>query len=453
MLSTLESIGQTSEAAFLSDTPNVVLAKFQALFHGPTHFTAKDFFISIFGMSPNMSSRWNPFYRSFGLWLRNAIVQRAAGFRRAVFDMHGALPSPNYFLIRQDLVSLTDHPYLISSSPSLSIINGRQPVVDRGRLVQLSRTSALHNYLLFVASTFGNSYYLAGLDRHLGRVSMYQPERDYFYRGGVMASLGRVSLFRVLAPASRLRLSLEFTASLNADRDNRIPPASVVGETRLMLPVEGRGSARLFSAPFALQVIEGGQYVALDMGTWGRSFPTHRSAIMSLYGRDIPMDPRRVVGFARDISLISEEEYASLAPPECLNRFPGDLSNRALEYSGIYEDGWLSESSYVVLRQSEPDADLLVSIGAPRLRGQLAAPSLRVLLDGRDMGRLGLRPGEASIRVRSHGGGRHRVGLQFDGVANLPDPDNRPVSAQLRQIGFVRAAPTALDLKEAAAPQ
>src|SRR5439155_3422792 len=118
---------------------------------------------------------------------------------------------------------------------------------------------------------------------------------------------------------------------------------------RQRLPMVGRGSARVFSPPMTPQIIEGRAFLGLDMGVDGEPFPERRSGLMALYGTDVALDRRRPVGFLRDISLVSQEEYGRLAPPSKLESFPADLENPDLEYSGIYEDGRVSEASYFQL--------------------------------------------------------------------------------------------------------
>ena len=265
---------------------------------------------------------------------------------------------------------------------------------------------------------------------------MYQPERDFFFPGQTMLSLGRDSLFRILGPSPRVRMVLEYTGSLNGDRENRIPAGSVIGDERLMFPAKGRGSARLFSPPVAPQQIGSGRYIALDMGSWGWSFPEHRSRIMSLYGRDVLMDGRRIVGFERDISVISEDAYAAMRPPESLRSFPQDLRNRDLEYSGIYEDGWVAEKSEAVLSQPDGASVLVITLSVPGLAGRPAASSLTVRLDGKEAASKPLPPGETTLRLPTAGTGRRHIELIFDRAANLPKPDGRPVSALLRYVGF-----------------
>src|SRR5262249_40504978 len=119
----------------------------------------------------------------------------------------------------------------------------------------------------------------------------------------------------------------ELSATLNADRDNRLPPAAAIGTERVPLPVCGRGSCRVFSPPLVPQRIGGRWYVALDMGTRGVQFPDRREGLMTCWGTGLRFDRRWLVGFARDISLLGAEDYAHMAPPAALAEFPRDLQH------------------------------------------------------------------------------------------------------------------------------
>ncbi|HJT86872.1 MAG TPA: hypothetical protein VJ732_03425, partial [Bryobacteraceae bacterium] len=179
-----------------------------------------------------------------------------------------------------------------------------------------------------------------------------------------------------------------------------------------------------------------GNYIALDMGTWGWSFPQIRSKIMRLWGTGIRNDSRKITGFARDISLISDQEYAGLTMPRAIARFPVDLEDKNLEYSGFYEDGWVAESGYVVLNQLEDGCPLIIRLSVPRLHGSPTAHWAAVSVDGREAARQITVGGDVFFKLESLKVGRHKIELRFDRAANLPAPDNRPISAQIKYIGF-----------------
>jgi hypothetical protein len=424
-----------NHGAVISDTSDIVVGKLESWYQSPVYFPVRDLYA---GMIAEDATGFNPFYLIYGDSALKARRQRASHFATEYFDMHGALPSSNRFEVHTG-ISKTD--LIIETGTKMVVTNRTSKPPGQPRLIRLVPLAVEKNYLIFVASEFGLAYYDATIpNRVLGRVSMYQVEPDYFFRGNSMASLGRDSLFLIVNPSPRVRMVFEYTASLNSDRANRIPPASVIGHERAMFAVTGRGSARMFSPAVEPQEILGSGYVALDMGTWGWSFPQTRSRIMNLYGTEVRADTRKITGFTRDISLISDEEYSKLNPPQAIQRFPNDVADKALEYSGIYEDGWVAESSYAVLRQAADDSSLVLSLSVPTLNGHPAASEVAVLLDGREVGRKSATAGLVGITVPTHGAGNRRVELRFDRAESLPLPDNRPVSAQIKYLGFQSSA-------------
>jgi hypothetical protein len=132
----------------------------------------------------------------------------------------------------------------------------------------------------------------------------------------------------------------------------------------------------------------------------------------------------------RDVSLVTEGEYRRLRAPLALDAFPQALENPGLEYSGIYEDGWVAERSYALLAPG-PAAELVV-------KGETfgGARRLAVSVDGRLLGTRRV-SGAFELRVRGPASiRRRRVELRFSSIAFLPSPDDRPASAHLSFLGF-----------------
>jgi hypothetical protein len=443
LLSTLKRISQSPRrAVVLTDTANVVLAKFESLYVAGSSFSspALDQYVKV------IASRPKGVFRAFLHLIKPSLEGEAVAaaerrqdtVKRVQFDMHGALPQANGFDIRDhaDEVGLQDFT-LLASGPRQDIVNRRIAFRESSAPdVRLVPSERVRDHLVFVESRFGTSYYSVE-GRAEGLVGMYQLEKDWVFPGASMAAMGQDVLFQVLRPSKRLRIVLEYSASLNADGRNRIPPISVIGNERTPVGVEGRGSARLFSPPIEPQVVRQGQYILLDMGVRGSGFPGSRSGLMRLYGRDLLNDYRRLVGFGRDISAISEEDYQALHPPHQLKDFPAGLSNRDLEYSGIYEDGWIGESSFAVLDQPQNCWELAVSFTVPSVSGFAASSTARILLDGKEIARRSYQPGDVQFHIPvPAAGGKHRIDLLFDHILHLPSPDNRPVSALLHFIEF-----------------
>ena len=441
LVTTIKRLAQSPRrGVVLTDTPNVVLAKFEAFYFTGSSFCAPafDYFGSIVAFQPHGVFRdflhlINP---SLEGEAESASASRESSIRRVEFGMRGVLPEANRFdiLDRADEVGSQDFT-LLASGPQQGIVN-RRTALRKGNVdeVSLVPSEQVHNHLIFVVSQLGTGYYSA-YGRSL--ISFYQPENDLYFRGTTMQALGRDILFQVVHPSSKIRLTLEYTATLNADGRNRIPPIRVIGKDEALVGATGCGSARLFSAPFEPQRLNRGTYVLLDMGVRGQLFPDHRWGVMRWYGMDLPNDPRRIVGFGRDISAISDEEYQALRPPDYVAKFPDDLAGRDLEYSGIYEDGWIGESSFAVLNQPGHSSVLELSLMVPSILGAASSSHITVLVDGIEVAQKSYGPGKVQLRVpMPSAGGKHRIALAFDRSIHLPEEDNRPVSAQLRFMGF-----------------
>jgi hypothetical protein len=322
----------------------------------------------------------------------------------------------------------TDRCELVLAGDNEVPFNRRSLPVFSPNLVSMS-CDAPHDLLSFTSSELGESFYLPESRRD---VSFFQQQDDPYF-AGTMAGFGRYALFRVLGPSPGARLELEFTDTLNHDGENLLPPAAVVGASRLSLPLEGRGSARVFSPPLKPQMVDGSPYVLIDMGVNGRLPTVIRTGLENAYGKSVPTDPRYLTGYLRDISLVSGAQYASLHPPLALSHFPGDLDNTNLEYSGIYEDGWMAQEGYVRLAGGPP-ASLLVQGEVPAGAGK----HLELLVNGRRVDSLAIAAGRLDVRTPIPASETtRRVELRFAATIKLKAPDERPASVLLSFLGVV----------------
>jgi len=274
----------------------------------------------------------------------------------------------------------------------------------------------------------GEPFYLSKIRR---TVSFYQLEADPFFPGHTFAGFGRYALLRVLGPTRNARLELEITKTVRNEGPEPLPAAAVVGATRGSLPLIGRGSARVYSRPLRFQVIDGQSYVLLDMDEFGMRGKYPHPGLQGLYGTSVVIDPRVLTSHVRNISLLSEAEYSRLEPPLTLSRFPRDLENESLEYSGIYEDGWLGEDSYAVL-SGGPAGDLVLRAGVPQGSGK----HLEVLVNRHVVASMPVVPGSLSLRVHVPASrAARRVELRFAGTIKLKGTDGRTASALLSFLG------------------
>jgi hypothetical protein len=179
-------------------------------------------------------------------------------------------------------------------------------------------------------------------------------------------------------------------------------------------------------------MIDGEPYVLVDMGVDGRQQPVPISGIENLYGRGVALDPRYLTAYVRDVSLVSDAQYDALRAPAALRNFPADLGNPDLEYSGIYEDGWVGDDAYAFLGAG-PAADLVVRAEVP----QMVKQRLTVLVDGRPVSSVGAKPGMLDLRIPVRAAStRRKVELRWARTVPLKPPDFRPVAARLEYLGL-----------------
>jgi hypothetical protein len=409
------AVAEAAPTALDLDTPNLVLSMLPTLYRRgtPSTFLGRDFFLGVLER------------------------RRGPPSTRQRFILPDGSDTANEFSVLTPESSAEGAPggALALTTGQESVFNRRRLGADRREAVLIRPYAEVSNHLVFVHSRLGQHYY-AYTDWR--RVGLFRLETDPLYPGRSMAGLGRHLLLRIVNPSPAVRLATEVTASLERDGDNRLPPATLIGTERAALPLVGRGSARVFSAVLTPQQIAGHAYLAIDMGVEGHLIPIPRTGLMNLYGRDVAIDARRLVVFTRDVSPVTDEEYATLTPPTGVARFPEDLANPSLEYSGLYEDGWLAEHAYVNLTRPAGSGALVIQGGPPP--GPVGpARELVVLIDGHEAARRTIAAADFSLRIDAPPGPtRSRIDLVVSAIQRLPSPDNRPVGLRLRSIAFER---------------
>ena len=380
----------------------------------PVYFTSADYFERLIqGSSRADDAR----YRALSGWRRRSFESRAEK-TRAVFKDNQ----------RAAAVLGRGRCTLVVQSGSGVPFN-RRTLPEGSRNLLIRPCGSVRNILTFVPSTLGQSPYLFASRR---RVAVYQLEPDYFFRGHTFAGIGRYALFRVLAPSAAFRLELDVTTTVRQDGSNVLPPAAVIGTHRVELGLLGRGSARVFSPVIRPETIGGEAYVLLDMGAEGSQAPTPHPGLQGLYGRNVRIDPRFLTGYLRDVSVLTARQYAERRPPRRVTTFPGGLANPSLAYSGIFEDGWVGDDSYLVLGRGP--AEVFRLRAAVPIRG---GNHLRVEINGRIVLSRHVPAGRVDIRVPVQASRRpRRVTISWSRTMQLAAPDRRRAAAQLEYVGF-----------------
>lgn len=379
----------------------------------------------------NMGERPLYFMSQFFFGPRSSPAAQANGWQARRF----AFPQPSTHHV--DVFWENTHTAAVLARGECTIVlpTGTQIPVNRSALparegedIVAQPCADVRNKLVFTASTLGWGFFAFSARN---AVSFYPPEGDSFFAGRTYAAFGRYALFRVLQPARQVRVELALTTT---NLQKALPPASVLGAARTKFPLVGIGSGRVFSAPVQMQMIGGSPYVLLDLGRNGALPRDQRPGLEGVYGRSVPLDPRYLTAFVRNVSLVSEREYEQLRRPTSLSAFPAALENPNLEYSGVEENGFVGRDSYVVLAGGKA-ADLVVRAGV------LAAPSgqrVQMIVNGKEVAARAVAAGPLSLRVHLPASSApRRIELHWRFAPRLPAPDNRTVAAILQYVGVV----------------
>ncbi len=303
-------------------------------------------------------------------------------------------------------------------------------------LFNYTALSGLKNHLVFIQSKQGQHYYLGDA----GLISVYKPESDPYSPNGYFFVIGRHVLFRVLNPTETVRLRLNMTASLLGDGRTALPEQATIkggASGPAALGLVGAGSANVFSAPLQPQLVSGVPYVALDLGRPVMPIGRRASGLQGLYNRNLSFDTRLGIGYCRDVSLVSEADYATRPHLRELRRFPTDLVGpAAIEYSGLYEDGWVSAHAFAVLGPVNPGDKVTVRAMLPLIPGTAPAPlHVELLANGVSLLTQEVAPGHFTLEaLLPSAGPQVKIELRFDRTETLPAPDNRPVTVLLEAL-------------------
>ncbi len=421
--------------AYVSDTNNYVVGKYETGFVG----TRPLFFLTQ-GFARAESIPGTPLQVLRPI-LRPRFAARAAYAARLLRDGKRFVSSGTFVFPGHERAAFTA-PVPLRRYRRLGLLHlgGVGTVLNRsmrgydGRIVYFVRLGDIRDDLAFVTSSVGSA---PGATGDVTKESLFQVEPDYFRRGTTMAGIGRYLLLAVLNPTPHARMLIDITDTLVGDGKDRLPPASITGRERLLFPLVGSGSARVVSAPVDPRVIDGYNLLGLDMGVPGRYFHVPRVGLMRLYGRGIALDPRLLTTFARNISLISGAQYRAMRPPAYIADLPKALTDPNLLYSGIYEDGWVSDHAALTLRSRGGAEWLTVRGFVPIISAPDFETSLRCSVDGHVVGSSHLKVGEFLLRFSvALTPGKHIVSLDFSAFQHLPSGDGRPVSAKILGVGF-----------------
>ncbi len=393
-----EILKQMSSAKeYILDTTNIVNAKYQALASKgiSIYFSSRPMF---FNISPSVDD-----------------IQQ--------YD-NEQIYKNKFKILKNKLISNKDLNYITFINPADPFNADKQKFPFKYEI-----NSSEKNILSFIHSDLGNHYYL-GDPRY---IAYYPPEHDPMFIGKKFNALGRYILFEVKNKSEKPRIVFDITSTLNK-QDKSSLPNPLVNESEV--PIIGRGSARVSSDNFELKKIGDNYFLMVDMNREPKKFAINRSGLMNLYNKNISLDSRRITTFVRDISLITKMEYEKFKVRE-IRTFPKDLQNKYLEYSGIYEDGWISENSFFILAADNKSESLKLSGFIPLINDKKFNLNIDIIIDGKKIHSSILDIGEFDIRIPNISTGKkQKIVINFSSSQILPGLDGRIISAKIKHIGF-----------------
>jgi hypothetical protein len=327
---------------------------------------------------------------------------------------------------------------VISSSPERQSFNklANQPHSPSEGLFRWSTTDQLSNHLVFIQSIEGQHYYLG----KVGQIAVYRPQPDIYDERQQFFAIGRHLLFRVLNPASEpIRVRFSMTCTILGAGRTALPATAFIrhsDHTESQLGLVGAGSANIFSSPLRPCTIDGTSYLALDLGADPIPLGLPARGINGLYNRELSTDTRLALGYCRDISLITDSEYQARPARRAVCVFPADLLGPdAVEYSGLYEDGWMAAEGFVVLGPVAAGETISVLGERPLLANAPQQMEAELRIDGAPPQRITIAPGPFRLELRAPQAARRiRVELRFSHTGVLRSPDDRPASVHIRSI-------------------
>jgi hypothetical protein len=374
--------------------------------------------------------RANQNYRFLGT-LEGLACQWRASYRHDLFQVGSETAGTHHFL-RYELPRniSTAAAVLVTSAADQQIVNNSRDRPADGRY-HVQSLSQARDHLVQIDSSIGHTVAPGLIDD----IALWPRERDFANSGAGIQGIGRHLLFEVLNPTADSRMLVDFTAGGLAARTGGLPPVQMIGEGRSGFGFVGRGAGRMLSGAIAPRMIDGHAYVAIDMGMTPLQFAGERTGILGLYNSRLGLDPRSLVGFVRNISLLTQEQIAAFAAPPSVDSFPRDLFARGLLFTGLYEDGWMAEVAKLRLRVPGENRDLRIKGSVPAL-GLAAATFVDVRVNGEPILTRRLAPGNFELHAPVPSPGTYWIEIRADQVARLPAPDGRVVSLLLHSIGF-----------------
>lgn len=326
--------------------------------------------------------------------------------------------------------------FLLETGSEVSVLNrsngGSEPYA-----VRAVRWHDVKNWLSLSDSSIGRAPNLTTVD---GINALGTLEPDPFDRSRTLTVLGRSMILEIFNPSPTVSLRLDLSASLNSRGYDELPSFTIIGQKKVIVSaMDAHGAARLVTPPVEPLEYLGHKYIFVVVDHRTVIFPEKRSFLMSIFGRDVPLEPRQFTVFVRDISVASP-----LPAPRLLGALPLSLETPALIYSGLYEDGWLSKRFTIRLHSDAKNDALALHLAIP---SGLPESVFDIKIDGQPAKRFTARPGTArDLHIASPGLGDHEISIVSSNFSPISASDPRIAWAHLNGIAFEPSRATVDDI-------
>jgi hypothetical protein len=245
-----------------------------------------------------------------------------------------------------------------------------------------------------------------------------------------MLGMGRHLLFEVINPTEEIWVRICFTRSFTPKARTQLSrDAMIVGAGETPVGFVGNGSANVIVGPLKPLMLDGRAMIAFDLAE-----PVSRLA---------DNDRRKVGGWIRDISVLSTEQRRAVKPPQLLllDTPQGLISNPAMEYSGMAEDGIVAKDCWAVFEAKAGVRNALRIEGSiPGVPGLEKGNSVTVSLNGVELRTAEIQPGSFEVLFElppQETVTSTKVTLSWKNSCILPGRDGREASAILKKMGII----------------
>jgi len=116
---------------------------------------------------------------------------------------------------------------------------------------------------------------------------------------------------------------------------------------------------------------------------------------------------------------------------------PESLFSSGVQYSGMYEDGWVSEESFYTLASSQPMSTFALEGFVPQLTDSNFFTEIKIFINGKEAfaKTIGVGPFKLDVPLTDRTG-KFLITVLFSGVQILPGDDQRISAAKINYVGL-----------------